>query len=254
MIRGLYAISPIRYDDMVGSSPSRRTRMVTDSRELRQVDGGLAGGVAATDDDDVVALHLAGGGHRAAVEDAQADERLDRGDAELAVGDAGRDHDRAGAHVAAVGAQHERLTVGARLERGHRPPGEEAGAEADRLVAGPLGQPHPGDARGGSRGSCGSSTTCRPGRRPPPTPAPPWSGPPTRRTPRPRARRDRRRRRRRRPRHPARCRWGCRRRAARRHARWWARRSRGRRPRPAGRSGVPPARAITSRPCSLSGG
>ena len=30
VIRGLYAISPMRYDDMVASSPSRRTRMVTD--------------------------------------------------------------------------------------------------------------------------------------------------------------------------------------------------------------------------------
>ena len=63
---------------MVSSSPSRRTTIVTDRGEPGQVDGGLAGGVAAADDDDVVALHLAGGGHRAAVEDAAADERLDR--------------------------------------------------------------------------------------------------------------------------------------------------------------------------------
>ncbi len=66
-------------------------------------------------------------------------------DAELAVGDARRDDDRARLDVAAVGAQQVVRALGPGLERGDLPAGEELHAEADRLVAGALGQPHAGD-------------------------------------------------------------------------------------------------------------
>ena len=81
---------------MVSSRPGRRTTIVTDAREPGQVERGLAGGVAAADHDDVVALHLAGRGHRGAVVDADADQLLERGYAELAVGDAAGDQRRPG--------------------------------------------------------------------------------------------------------------------------------------------------------------
>ncbi len=116
--------------------------------EAGQVHGGLAGAVAAADHDDVGALHLAGRGHGGAVVDAVPDQGVEGLDADPAVGHAGRDHHGAGVHVAALGADDVRLPVGPRLERDDRPAGEEAGAEADRLVAGALGQPHPGDAAG----------------------------------------------------------------------------------------------------------
>ena len=129
--------------------PGRRTDDRHRAREPGQVQRRLAGGVAAAHHDDVVALHLAGRGHRGAVVDAGADQVLERGYAELAVGDAARDEDGPGPDVAAVGAEQV---------RGRPPaPGSSAvtsqpvkncGAEAERLVAGALRQPHPGDAAG----------------------------------------------------------------------------------------------------------
>ena len=115
--------------------------------EPGEVDRGLAGGVAAADDHDVLALHLAGGGHRAAVVDAQADQRLDAA-RRRACGRRRRWRPRPPGR----GRRRRRCgrTCGSPsspgVERGDLPAGEEPGAEPDRLVAGALGQPHAGDA------------------------------------------------------------------------------------------------------------
>ena len=111
VIRGLNAISPIRYDDMVarqvgaadqdgdasgrtapGGSPPARRSCRRRPRPRRP-------------------LHLPRGGHRGAVVDAVADQVVDRLDAEAAVGDAGGDHHGAGPDVAALGAHDVRCAV-----------------------------------------------------------------------------------------------------------------------------------------------
>ncbi len=124
----------------------RRTTMVTRLRETGRMEGGLPSGVATSHDDDVVAGELARGGHRRTVEDTAADQRLDRLDAETPVVDAGGDQHRPGAYVAAVGVHDVGEILRGRGEAGGGPPGEEAGAEAQRLAAGALGQAHAGDA------------------------------------------------------------------------------------------------------------
>ncbi len=80
------------------------------------------------------------------------------------------------------------------VELGDLPAGEEAGAEPDRLVAGPLGEPHAGDAAREAEVVADHRARCRPGRRSPRPRRRPWRGPPRRRRPPPRARPDPRRR------------------------------------------------------------
>ena len=68
-----------------------------------QVQGRLTGRVGAADDMHLLTRGRRGLGGRAAVEDTRPDQLLELGDLEPAVGGAGREDDRAGADLAAVG-------------------------------------------------------------------------------------------------------------------------------------------------------
>ncbi len=196
-----HGLGQVRSPDQDGDRPG----------EPRQVHRRLAGGVAAADDEDVLVLHLAGGRHRGAVVDAQADQLLDR----ARPGASGR---RRRWRSPPSGRARRRSRCTARAGRRRSPaaarrrPGRcRSGCRTGAPGCAPAGPAACRRCRGGSRGSCGSSSWCRPGRRPPPPRAPRWRAPRTRRTRRRRDRRARLRRRRRRPPPRGRSPWGRRR-------------------------------------------
>ena len=149
--------------------------------ELGQVDRGLAGRVAAADDRDPLAATGERLGDRGAVEDADADERVDALDLELPVLDAGRDDQRLAGDLAPVVEVEDPVAI-LDAEAGRLPRVQELGAE-------PASPGRWRDVRGrrrrgppGSPGSSRCATSSRPGRRAPRARRAACAGPPRRRT------------------------------------------------------------------------
>jgi hypothetical protein len=101
-----------------------------------QVDRGLAGGVGPAGDVDVLAGEGGALGCGRPIEDAGAEQRVQPGSVEPAVGHAGGDEDTAGADCPAVG-QAQRDAVRAGLEPGDRAGQRRDGAERPRLLERP---------------------------------------------------------------------------------------------------------------------
>ena len=178
----------------------------------------LAGAVGAADDVDVLALAVHGLVRGGAVVDAAAGEVVDARRRQPGVADAGGQHDGQRGDLGAVGEAHD-PAVAARLDAGDLGGGEDLDVEAQRLVAGALGELGAGQALAGSRGSSRSGCSARPARRSRRARPAACAGPRWRRRPPRRARPGRRRRRRGRrrgcppsspgrPARPARAAWG----------------------------------------------
>ena len=178
---------------MLAASAAPRTSMVTRVGVPGQVEGRLPGGVAAADHVHVLAAQRRRLGDRRPVEDAAPDEALEARDPEPPVAAPVATTTARAATAAAVGQRDH--AVGAVRARGRWPAREdEPGAEQPGLLVRRAGQLGAADAAREARGSCGSASWCRPGRRSPPARAPACAGPRRRRRPPPPARPARRRR------------------------------------------------------------
>ncbi len=113
----------------------------------RQEHRGLAGGVAAADDDDFLFGAKPRLDRRSPIPDAAAFEISEVFDLGAAIARAARHHDRPRAqHVAVVELQAERAVVTRAIERLHRDRNHDVGAEFLRLVKGPGSQRQPGNS------------------------------------------------------------------------------------------------------------
>ena len=157
---GFEAAGPVAVGDLgvqahrdVGGGPDladqvvrHRPREVVPAHQQRHVAGmtrqgqrGLAGRVPASHHEDVPARHRLQFAPGGAVEDAGADQRLERRYAETAPGDAGGDDDRLGGDLLAAGEAHDVLPVPAL--QADRVLGEHhVRAEHPGLLAGPAGE------------------------------------------------------------------------------------------------------------------
>ena len=129
-------------DQVVGHRP----RQVVPAHQQRHMAGmprqgqrGLAGRVPASHHEDVPARHRLQFAPGGAVEDAGADQRLERGYAETAPGDAGGDDDRLGGYLLAAGEVHHVLLAPA-FQAGDALREHHVRAEHPGLLAGPAGE------------------------------------------------------------------------------------------------------------------
>ena len=133
---GASSSASIRYRDMLSASDAPRTTTVT-RRVAGEVERGLAGGVAAADDVDVLARESLRLGRRGAVVDAGALQLGETRCLEPAVLDAEREHDRPGGDGDAVGGvDGEAAVEQLELDDALRQP--EARPEQPRLLVGAL--------------------------------------------------------------------------------------------------------------------
>ena len=100
-------ISVIRYVDMVAPRPGPADQHGDRPRVPGEMDGGLAGRVAAADHHHVPALHRTGLGAGGSVEDPGADQGLQGRNVEPAPRDTRGQHHRPGPHRAAIGRVHD---------------------------------------------------------------------------------------------------------------------------------------------------